>query len=207
MEVSDTGIGMTPEIQARSSNLLHVEVHWSWSWACGCVRHRQGPQGRAQGLQRAGQGLELQVPAAGRRWRGQRALLGRTRAKGSPLVARGTILVVDDEETIRAMAARMLESLGFRVLLAGDGREALTLYAEKRAEIIGVLMDLTMPHLDGEETFRELRRIDPEVRVLLMSGYNEQDAIARFVGKGLAGFIQKPFNMEELKRSLRSTLG
>ncbi len=67
-------------------------------------------------------------------------------------------------------------------------------------------MDLTMPHLDGEETFRELRRIEPNVRVLLMSGYNEQDAIARFVGKGLAGFIQKPFNIEDLKNSLRSIL-
>ena len=63
-----------------------------------------------------------------------------------------------------------------------------------------------LPHLDGEETFRELRRLQPNVRVLLMSGYNEQDAIARFVGKGLAGFIQKPFNIEDLKTSLRSIL-
>jgi two-component system cell cycle sensor histidine kinase/response regulator CckA len=64
-----------------------------------------------------------------------------------------------------------------------------------------------MPHMDGEEAFRELRRINPNVRVLLMSGYNEQDAIARFVGKGLAGFIQKPFNLEELQERLRALLG
>lgn len=56
-----------------------------------------------------------------------------------------------------------------------------------------------LPHLDGEETFRELRRLQPNVRVLLMSGYNEQDAIARFVGKGLARFIQKPFNIEDFE--------
>ncbi len=100
----------------------------------------------------------------------------------------------------------MLESFGFKVVIACDGRQALTAYGEHRTEIVGVLMDLTMPHLDGEETFRELRRIEPNVRVLLMSGYNEQDAIARFVGKGLAGFIQKPFNIDDLKASLRAIL-
>ena len=93
-----------------------------------------------------------------------------------------------------------------KVLLASDGREALALYAARRAEIVGVLMDLTMPHLDGEETFRELRRLDPAVRVLLMSGYNEQDASARFVGKGLAGFIQKPYQLSTLVAVLKEVL-
>ena len=130
----------------------------------------------------------------------------RTKSGAATLLGRGTLLVVDDEETIRAVAARMLESLGFGVILASDGREALTAYTQHRAAIVGVLMDLTMPHLDGEETFRELRRLDETVRVLLMSGYNEQDAIARFVGKGLAGFIQKPFNLEDLKAVLGSLL-
>jgi CheY-like chemotaxis protein len=141
------------------------------------------------------------------------AAVPETEAPGEPaageitIVPRGTILIVDDEETVQAVAARMLEALGFGVLLASDGVQALKVYAEKRASITAVLMDLTMPHLDGEETFRELRRLDPQVRVLLMSGYNEQDAIARFVGKGLAGFIQKPFNVNDLKESLRLFFG
>jgi CheY-like chemotaxis protein len=101
----------------------------------------------------------------------------------------------------------MLESMGWKVLQASDGREALSVYREHMPEIVGVLMDLTMPHLDGEEAFRELRRHNADVRVLLMSGYNEQDAIARFVGKGLAGFVQKPFNVDELQERLRALLG
>jgi two-component system cell cycle sensor histidine kinase/response regulator CckA len=119
----------------------------------------------------------------------------------------GTILVIDDEETVRAVTSRMLEVMGFSTLTAADERDAVALYRERSAEITCVLVDLTMPHLDGEETFRELRRINPDVRVLLMSGYNEQDAIARFVGKGLAGFVQKPFNLSELRERLFALLG
>ena len=69
-----------------------------------------------------------------------------------------------------------------------------------------VLLDLTMPHLDGVETFRELRRLDPDCRVILTSGYNEQEAIHDFLGKGLAGFVQKPFLREDLLRALRKAL-
>jgi CheY-like chemotaxis protein len=116
----------------------------------------------------------------------------------------GTVLVVDDENAVRDVARLLLESLGFRTLLASDGIEALAVYRKHRAQIVCVLTDLTMPTLDGEETFRELRRIDPGVRVLLMSGYNEQDAIARFIGKGVAGFIQKPFTLADLTQRLRS---
>ncbi len=65
---------------------------------------------------------------------------------------------------------------------------------------------MTMPHMDGEETFRELRRIDPRVRVLLTSGYNEQDATDRFAGKGLAGFIQKPYRPQDLLEKVREAL-
>ena len=69
-----------------------------------------------------------------------------------------------------------------------------------------VLLDLTMPVMDGEETFRELRRRHPGVRVLLMSGFNEQEAIKQFVGKGLAGFLQKPFSVPQLIERLRAVL-
>ena len=73
-------------------------------------------------------------------------------------------------------------------------------------EIVVVLLDLTMPHLDGEETFRELRRIRPDVRVILCSGYNEQETTNRFAGKGLAGFIQKPYGLRPLGEKMRQVL-
>jgi two-component system, cell cycle sensor histidine kinase and response regulator CckA len=100
----------------------------------------------------------------------------------------------------------MIEKLGMRTLAAADGLKALDVYRQHSSEITGVLMDLTMPHMDGEEAFRELRRINSNVRVLLMSGYNEQDAISRFVGKGLAGFVQKPFGLDELEKHLSAVL-
>ena len=73
-------------------------------------------------------------------------------------------------------------------------------------EIVCVLLDLTMPRVDGEEAFRELRRIRPDVTVVLCSGYNRQDATQRFAGKGLAGFIQKPYNTLELTKKLMEVL-
>lgn len=108
-----------------------------------------------------------------------------------------TVLVVDDDETVRSVTRRMLEHAKFNVLQAADGVEALAIFAA-HPEIDVVLLDMTMPHMDGEETFRELRRLSADVRVVLTSGYNEQDATERFVGKGLAGFIQKPYRPAEL---------
>ena len=111
--------------------------------------------------------------------------------------ARGVVLVVDDDETVRTVTRRMLEQAGFSVILAADGAQALEIYQSTPAVAL-VIMDMTMPRMDGEQCFRELRRLDPAVRVLLTSGYNEQDATERFVGKGLAGFIQKPYRPVDL---------
>ncbi|MBN1866931.1 PAS domain S-box protein [Candidatus Sumerlaeota bacterium] len=118
----------------------------------------------------------------------------------------GTVLLVDDEETIRVVGKRMLERSGLKVLTASDGREAIDLYREHAGDVLCVILDLTMPHMDGEETFRELRRINPDVHVILSSGYNEQEIVGRFAGKGLAGFIQKPYRRQELISSIRQVL-
>ena len=118
----------------------------------------------------------------------------------------GRVLVVDDEETVRAVAARILESLGFEIELAADGREAVEKFRAAPARYTLVLLDLTMPHFDGEETFRQLRHLLPGVRVVLMSGFNEQEAVSRFTGKGLAGFVQKPFEVGSLVAAVRSVL-
>jgi two-component system cell cycle sensor histidine kinase/response regulator CckA len=118
----------------------------------------------------------------------------------------GTVLVVDDEETVRTVAARMLERLGFSVVLANDGREGMEKFRADPARFTLVLLDLTMPHLDGEETFRQMRMLNPGVRVILTSGFNQQEAVNRFTGKGLAGFIQKPFELGSLIQVIRSVL-
>ena len=108
-------------------------------------------------------------------------------------VAGGTVMVVDDEESVRAVAQLILERSGFTVIPAASGEEAVKAYRSMPKRVDVVLLDMTMPHMDGSETFTELRRIDPAARVILTSGYSESDATARFSGKGLSGFIQKPY--------------
>jgi CheY-like chemotaxis protein len=116
------------------------------------------------------------------------------------------VLVTDDEEPVRVVAARMLETLGFRVVSAADGREAIALFRADPGAFRLVLLDLTMPHLNGEDVFRELRQIRPDVRVLLMSGYTEQEVTTRFTGQGLAGFVQKPFQLPALLAKVQQAL-
>jgi PAS domain S-box-containing protein len=119
---------------------------------------------------------------------------------------KGTILVVDDEETIRVLLQRMLEQAGFETLAAVDGREAVDVFRKNADKIVCVLLDLTMPHLDGVETFQEIRRIQPGAVVILSSGYDETDAMQRFSGLGLAGFLQKPYQYQTLIARLRKVL-
>lgn len=117
-----------------------------------------------------------------------------------------TLLVVDDDDTVREVTRRILEYAGFQVVVGADGQQGVDIYRET-AGVALVLLDMTMPHMDGEETFRELRRLNPAVRVVLTSGYNEQDATERFAGKGLSGFIQKPYRPQELLDKIYEALG
>jgi nitrogen-specific signal transduction histidine kinase/CheY-like chemotaxis protein len=127
-------------------------------------------------------------------------------AEGKDWCGSGTVLVVDDEEAVCAVGKQMLEHMGFSVLAASDGHEALKVYREHTDEIVCVLLDLTMPYMDGEEAFRAMQRLHPDVTVILCSGYNEQEATQRFAGKGPAGFIQKPYNMAALRERLTEVL-
>lgn len=115
----------------------------------------------------------------------------------------GTVMVVDDEDSVRSLFQCMLESVGLTVVAAKDGRDGLEKFREQSDSIDLVILDMTMPHLDGPQTFREMRRIRANVKAILTSGYNEQTAIDQFAGKGLAGFLQKPFRFEELVSIVR----
>jgi PAS domain S-box-containing protein len=115
----------------------------------------------------------------------------------------GTILIIDDETAVLEAVSDILELDGWQVLTANCGEAGLALYREQAENIDLVLLDLSMPGMNGEETFRNLRYIDPQARVILSSGYNEIEATHRFVGKGLAGFIQKPYNAQQLRELIQ----
>ena len=118
----------------------------------------------------------------------------------------GMVLVVDDDEFVQILAADTLTKGGFETVIAGDGVEALRIFRERAAEVAVVLLDLTMPNKGGHETFHGLRRIRPDVPVVLCSGYNEHEAIRRFPEEGLTGFLKKPYLPDDLVAAIRRAL-
>lgn len=121
--------------------------------------------------------------------------------------ASGTVLLVDDEETVRSTLGSMLSHLGLNVVLACDGRDAAEKFSADPCRFALVLLDLTMPNMDGQQAYAELLRIRPEVRVVLMSGFSQTDALARFPGRRPESFLQKPFHLDVLRNVLRGVLG
>jgi signal transduction histidine kinase/CheY-like chemotaxis protein len=205
VEVSDNGCGMGPDTQAKIFDPFFstkfIGRGLGLSAVLGIVR---GHQGAIKVYSELGRGttIKLLFPAMS----GKSARVPPATTPRAVLQRRGTVLVVDDEDVVRGVAARILGSYGFDTILAEDGREGVARFSERRNEIVAVLMDLTMPQMDGVDAFREIRALDPQVPVLLMSGYNEQDAVMRFAGRGLAGFLQKPFTVEMLRERLMNVL-
>jgi PAS domain S-box-containing protein len=119
----------------------------------------------------------------------------------------GVVLVVDDDSLVRETTRSMLEYFGFSVLVGVNGRDGVDVFAARAADIRLVILDMTMPELNGEEAFRELRQIREDVPVILTSGYNEIEATRRFMAKGLAGFLQKPYTPMDLAEKIRGALG
>lgn len=118
----------------------------------------------------------------------------------------GVLLVVDDEPMVRLVMTTVLSARGFMVLEAGDGHEALRVFREHRDEIRAVLLDMSMPGMNGAETFHELQRLNPEVPVVLLSGHNERDTADLAAGRDMAGFLPKPFKPAALVEIVREVI-
>jgi PAS domain S-box-containing protein len=206
LEVSDNGSGMTPEVLKQIFDPFFTTKFTGRGLGLaailGIVR---GHQGCLRVSSEPGQGstFKLLFPAA----QGQAVPV----AEDPPLPPHpagkdsdeGIVLVVDDEEEMRLLVAAGLGRVGFQTLQARDGMEALDLFQQHRDRISLVLMDLTMPNMNGEEACRELQRRGSTVPVLLTSGFNETDALQGFGNLGLAGFLQKPFGLGTLVEMVR----
>jgi len=116
------------------------------------------------------------------------------------------VLVIDDEEPVRDAVTDILDLEGVPVLTAADGRSGIDLYRQRQADIGLIVLDLSMPGLNGEETLHELRQINVRVRVLLSSGYSQDEVAARFAGHGEVGFMQKPYDAEQLVKEVKRYL-
>jgi CheY-like chemotaxis protein len=200
LEIADTGCGMDKETLARLFDPFFTTKFTGrglgMAAVLGIVRGHKGAI-KVYSEPKRGTTFKILLPASGRPAGIFNGAIHHDDWKGE-----GTVLLVDDEETVRGIGTEMLKELGFSVITANDGREGVEQF-KQNPDISFVILDLTMPHMDGEQCFRELRQIKPDVKVIMSSGYNEQEVTQKFVGKGLAGFIQKPYKLSALREAIQ----
>jgi CheY-like chemotaxis protein len=206
MRVEDTGHGIPPELRARIFEPFFTTKEpgkgtgLGLAMVFGIVKQHQG---WVECESEPGQGARFDIylprsPAAGRH-------AATAAARTKPSRGSETILLVDDELSLRNLGRAILERYGYQVLLAENGIQALEIYRDSGDQIDLVILDLTMPRLSGVDTLRQLMDMDPDIRVILASGYSAEHVLTSKDDRTL-GFISKPYCADELANAVRAAL-
>jgi PAS domain S-box-containing protein len=205
LSVSDTGCGMSPEVQARlfepffTTKGMGEGAGLGLAMVYGIVK---GHEGFVQVYSEEGQGSTFQVylPAI------EVAVEEGEAERLEWPTGIETILVVDDEDGVRKLGQAVLEPCGYTVLLAEDGVQALEVYQGHRGEIALVVLDVIMPRMSGLECLRRLREMDPQVKVLISTGYTAKGVAQELVAEGALGVVEKPFRIQDFATAVRAAI-
>jgi PAS domain S-box-containing protein len=206
LSLADSGIGMEEQTAARIFEPFFTTKEMSQGTGLGLatayaiIKNHQGII-RVQSERGRGSTFHIYLPVSEKPVLQEKAD-GFQFTKGS-----GTVLLVDDEESIRSVGKRILEQLGYQILLAENGARAVSLYQTQKDLIDLVILDMIMPGMGGGETYRKIRQINPEVKVLLSSGYSIDGEAQKILDEGAQGFIQKPYRIDALSQKIAEMLG
>jgi PAS domain S-box-containing protein len=207
LEVKDNGCGMTPEVQQRLFDPFFTTKFTGrglgMSAVLGVV---QGHKGAIMVNSQPGKGTTIRVLFPALPTETTNEPLEAPVKAGENVQFSGLALVVDDEEPVRKLAGKALVRMGFEVITAGDGFEAVKLFTPRHQEFSFVLLDLTMPRMDGLATLAEMQKINPKIKAVLASGFDASELTERFAGRGFAGFIQKPYQIKTLEEVVQQTI-
>ena len=205
LTVTDTGIGMDNETMERIFDPFFTTKEIGTGTGLGLASVYgivKGHGGYIDVLSKQGKGstFRIYLPAT------EKAVLQASREVAKPMGGNETVLLVDDEEIVLEVGVRLLEALGYTVLKARSGKEAIEIYGSQRDNVALVILDMVMPHMRGGDTYERLKGIDPDVKVILSSGYSMDGQAKEILERGCNGFIQKPFRINELSGKIREIL-